>query len=119
MALKDFKLTNSGDVELNTLAQPTVLYGKDAIDQLVRAALSLWKGNWFRDTKRGVDWLGVMKLQYGKNEIIDKISSALKRVVYIDEVVDVGLKVDRATRVATISYTVKAFGKFITGKETV
>lgn len=117
MALKDFKLTNSGDIELNTLAQPTPIYGKDAIDQIVRAALSLWLGNWFRDVSRGVDWLNVVKLVYSRAEIIDIITRALLKVAYVDEVVDISLKVNNQTREAKLTYTVKAFGDLITGSE--
>jgi hypothetical protein len=117
MALKDYKLTTSGDLELNLIGQPTVLLGKEAIDQIVRVALSLWKGNWFRDTARGVDWLGVLKLVYSRAEVIDIVSSALRRVAYIDEVIDVALKVDNAERKAQITYTVRAFGNLVTGSE--
>lgn len=117
MALKDFKLTDTGDIELNTIAQPTVLLGKDAIDQICRVAISLWKGNWFRDVRRGVDWLNVFKLVYVKEDLISIISSALKRIAYVDEVVDVSIKVTNSERKAEITYTVKALGSFITGKE--
>lgn len=119
MPLLDYKLTNSGDLEMSTLGVPIQIYEVDAINQIARSAMSLWKGNWFRDPQRGVDWLGVLKLVYVRNEIIDIVSSALKRVAYIDEVVDVSIKVINEDRTAEITYTVKAFGKFITGSESV
>lgn len=117
MALKDFKLTPSGDLELNTLAQPTPIYGRDAITQLVGASLSLWLGNWFRDPTRGVDWLNVMKLAYSRAEIINILTRALNKVPYIDEVVDISIKVNNETREATLTYTIKALGAPITGSE--
>jgi hypothetical protein len=119
MAIKDVKLTPSGDIELNLNAQPSYIYGKDALEQICRVAISLWKGNWFRDARRGVDWLNVFKLRYSRAEIIDTIASALRRVQYVGEVVDVSVRVIDAARTAEITYTVKSDGNIIVGREVV
>jgi hypothetical protein len=116
MALVDLKLTNGGDVELNTLSQPTYLYKKSAIQQIVRAAFSLWRGNWFRDPLRGVQWLRILKAQYTTAETIDVLSVAIRRVSYITDVIDITLDVDKQTRVGKIIYTVEANGVTVSGE---
>jgi hypothetical protein len=115
MAIKTLKLTESGDIEHDTLSRPTWLYGKDAIDQMFKAEISLVKGNWSFDPTRGVDRLGIMKRQFNRGEVISILTTAALKNKYITEVVDIMINVDSQNRVASIAYMVKANKEIITG----
>lgn len=117
MAVKDIKLTNTGDIALDTLCRPTWLRGKPAVEQIVRATISMWKGNWFRDRTRGMDWLGVLRFDYNVKEIISLVKQALMRSVYVTDVVDVTVDVDIKTRIAKLNYTCKSREGIVTGSE--
>ena len=99
MALKDFKLTDGGDLELDALAKPTVLLGEDAVRQIVKAGFSLWLKNWFRDPTRGVDWLGILKKNFSIPGIVQLLTKAILRIVFVTEVVDIYVSVDKETRI--------------------
>jgi len=105
MALKDIKLTPSGDIAMDVNSRPTWIYDKEAVTQICDVGISLWKGNWFADPKRGVDWLGVFRLTYNRQALIGIIASALRKIKYVKDVVDV--TIDVKNRVAQIAYTVK------------
>lgn len=105
MAISTLQLTSTGDLDLDTLSRPNYLYGQDAINQIVKMALSIWLGNWYRDPTVGVDWIGLSKKNYNKNEVISIISRAILKVPYIVQIVDVSLKVDN-DRKAKIAYTI-------------
>ena len=115
MALKAIKLTETGDIEQDTLSKPTYLYGQDAVDQLVRNAFGIWLNEWFRDPTRGVDWLNIFKKKYNRNEIIQILTTALLKITYITEVTDIFILVDDAERTVTITYSVIADGEAVTG----
>lgn len=119
MAIKDFKLTSSGDLDLDKNSNVTVLRGKEALTQIVQNALSLWKGNWYNDITRGVDWQNVLKAQYNRNEVISIITAAIKRVSYITDVIDVSLKVNDGDRTALIAYTVQSTDGIVNGSEAI
>lgn len=119
MAIFDYTIDENGDLEFDSISRPTKLIGQDAIDQIVRNTLSLWRGNWFRDTDRGVDWLGVAKKQYNKSGIIQILSAALRKNQYIDDVIEISVRVDKENREATIVYIVKADNELVTGNEVI
>ena len=115
MALKDFKLTDGGDIILDDLAKPTVLLGQEAINQIVKMGFSLWLKNWFRDPTRGVDWLGVLKKQVSIRGAIDLLTTAIIKISFVTEVIDIFIQIDKETRVAKITYFVVADRQQVTG----
>lgn len=115
MALKALKLTETGDIEFNRRIQPTVLLAVDAVDEIVKAAFSLWLGNWFRDVTRGVDWLNILKKLYDRRTVIQILTTALLKLDFIDEVVDIYISVDNETRVAEFFYILVANGLQVSG----
>jgi len=119
MAIKDFQITSSGDIALDKNSNVTVIRGKEALTQIVQNALSLWKGNWYKDITRGVDWVNVLKSNYNRNEVISIITAAIKRVSYITDVVDVSLKVTDGDRTALIAYTVMSTEGIVNGSEAI
>lgn len=120
MALKTFKLTITGDIELDRLSQPTILLGQEAADQIIIGAISLWKGNYFADEDRGVEWLDILKKLYTRSEIIRVFTEAILKVSFVDEVLDLYINVgdeDDKTkrRTAVMNYLIVADGEQITG----
>lgn len=113
--LSTLKLTDGGDLVMNTLNQAVTLTGRDAIEQKVKAAFSLWLGNWFRDLNRGVDWLKVFKKKYTQREVITVLTKAILQLDVIDSVIDIYLKVDKVFRTAEITYLVLANGEKVLG----
>jgi hypothetical protein len=118
MALKTFKLTDSGDIELDSEARPTVLLGKLAAEQLVKASISLWRGNWAFDETRGVDWLRILKKNYTRSEIVQVFTQAILKVSVVEEVLDlfinVGADPDKP-RVAQMTYLIIVDGQQVEG----
>lgn len=106
MGVLTYKLTDTGDLELNTLAKPTVLTELAAVEQIVKNTFSLWLGEWFRDRTRGVDWINIITKQVNKNGIIQILATALLKNIYITEIVDLSLRVNKQTRVAEINYII-------------
>lgn len=119
MALKVLELTSTGDLKLDGLSKPTSLLGASAIEALVVGVLSLWKGDWFRNLNRGVNWLGILKKLYNRATIVSILTKALLQLPEIDEVTDVFINVDSETRIAQITYLVVADGERVTGTETI
>lgn len=119
MAIKDFQITSSGDLALDKNSNVAVLRGKDALTQIVQNALSLWKGNWYKDITRGVDWQNILKAQYNQNEVISIVTAAIKRVSYVTDVIDVSLKVTDGDRTALIAYTVMSTDGIVNGSEAI
>lgn len=117
MAIRDFQITTSGDLQLDKNSNVTVIRGEEALRQIVANALSLWKGDWYRDITRGVDWQNVLKSNYNKNEVISIITAAIKRVSYVTDVIDVSLKV--TDRDALIAYTVQSKDGIVNGSEVI
>ncbi len=121
MALTTHKLTESGDIELNSLSQPVTLRGKEAAEQMVVSAISLWRGNWFADLDRGVDWLRIAKKLYTKTEIIQIFQQAVLKLSIVDEVLDLFIRVGSTdgdptlTRTATMTYLIVVDGEKVDG----
>lgn len=115
MALSTLKLTTLGDIEMNTLSQAVTLTARDAIEQKIVAAFSLWRGNWYLNPLRGVDWLNVFKKKYTNREVITILTTAILQLDAITRVVDIYLKVDKKNRTSEITYIVLADGEKIFG----
>ena len=117
MALLDLELTSDGDLILDGSGRPTNLIGQQAVNQIVRQLLKLWRGDWSFDTERGVDWPSILQKRINRTAIIQTISLALLQSQYVETVVDVFINVDRSTRVATLTYVVFADGELVEGGE--
>lgn len=115
MALSTLELTLSGDIKMNTLSQAVTLIGRDAIEQKITAAFSLWRGNWFRNPLRGVDWLNVFKKKFTRREVIQILTTAILQLNAVISVIDIYLKVDKPTRKAEITYVVKTDSGIVEG----
>ena len=119
MALKNFKLTETGDIELDSMSRPTVLLGKEAAEQQVKAAISLWRGNWFLDTQRGVPWLRILKKNYSRSEIIQVFTTAILKLSIVTDVLDLFIRVGadpEKPRTAQMTYLIIVDGQQVTGE---
>jgi len=114
MAIKTLQLDGNGDTVLDAYARPTWLYGKDAVDQIVKVAVSMVLGNWKWDTSRGVDRLGIMQRNYNRQEVISILQRAILKIPYITNVIDISLDVNN-DRVAAINYQLEADGRVVSG----
>ncbi len=118
MALKTLKLTLTGDLELDRLSKPTVLLGRDAIEQIVKTTFSLHAGNWFRDQDRGIPWDRILVKLFNRRTIIQLLQQALLKNENIEEVVEITVEVVEDRQV-NIGYFVIADGQLVTGVVTV
>ncbi len=113
--MKVIKLVN-GDIPL-TQGDAEFLEGDDAKRQIIRNALSIWQGEWFRDRTRGVRWLDILQKRYSRKFI----ESEIRRVLltggfdFIDTVLDPLIAV--ADRRATIDLTVISQGNAVSLSE--
>ena len=103
MAILDLELSNDGDLILDGSGRPTRITGQQAVNQIIRQLLKLWRGDWSFDTERGVDWPSILQKRINRIAIIQIISLALLQSQYVETVVDVFINVNRETRVATIT----------------
>lgn len=115
MSLKTFKLDETGDLIFDNAARPIQLLGTDAVDQVVKAAISLWLGNWYRDLERGVDWLSIFQKRQSRAAIIQILTDALLQVEYVEQVTDIFISVDKETRVAEMTYLIFVNNEKVTG----
>ncbi len=121
MKLKVFELTETGDILLDGLAQPTPLYGKEAAEQMIIAGIALWRGNWFADPLRGVPWLRIMKKLYSRSDIIQVFTEAILKISIVDEVLDLFIKVGDEVnpdnrRIAQMTYLIVVNGERVNGE---
>ncbi len=114
MAIKTMQLDDNGDTVLDAYARPTWLYGQDAINQIVKVAVSLVLGDWKWDLTRGVDRLGIMQRNFNRQEVITLLQRAIIKVSYITTVIDISLEVNN-DRVAKINYQLEADGGVVSG----
>jgi len=115
MAIRTIQIDDTGDPVLDAYSRPTWLTGRDAITQVVRVALSLVKGNYIYDTSRGVDRQAIIKRNFTRQEVIAVLSTAILKVPYITEVIDIVITLDALSRVAAINFSVKADGEIVNG----
>ena len=123
MALKVHKLTDTGDIELDNMAQATDLLGKVAAEQMIVAAISLWKGNFFVDLERGVDWLRILKKKFTRVEIVQVFTQAIQKLDIVDEVLDLFINVGdnenpELARTAQMTYLIIVDGGKVDGSIT-
>ncbi len=123
MALKVHKLTDTGDIELDNMAQATDLLGKVAAEQMIVAAISLWKGNFFVDPERGVDWLRILKKKFTRVEIVQVFTQAIQKLDIVDEVLDLFINVGdnenpELARTAQMTYLIIVDGGKVDGSIT-
>lgn len=108
----DFLIEN-GDIVLDSVGKPTVLIGERAVHQIVNNTLAMWKTEYFRDITRGVNWIRILGKRYSKNGIIQELTRALLKSSYVDEIVDISIKVNAETRNGEIYYTIVSSGRKI------
>ena len=115
MALKTFLVDDSGDLVLDGQSKPTVLLADEAINQIIKAGFSLWQGNWFRNTNRGVAWLDILIKRYNRTAIIQTLTEAIIQIPYVQQVIDIYISVDNETRIAEFSYLVLVDNEQVSG----
>lgn len=107
----DLKITD-GDIVLDSTCKPGNLPVQESVEQIVNHTLSLWEGEYFRDSSRGVKWLTIFQKQYNRQQIIQELSRALLKSVYVSRIIDISLRVENRT--ATVYLTVVASGENVT-----
>lgn len=89
--------------------------GLEAVNQILQGAVLLWKGNWFADPAKGVNWLAIFRKQFSIEGIRDEIKRVLLAVDFVSSVVVVTIDVNKETRLAEIGWTVIVSGEKVTG----
>jgi len=105
----------NGDIVLDSVCNPIYVTDEIAVKQVVENTLSIFKGEYFRDSERGVNWLRILGKGYNRNGIMQEIVRALLKISYVTSVVDISLGVNPETRIGEIYYTVKAHNAIIQG----
>jgi len=117
MTTFDFRLSESGDLDLDTSGTPYVVQGEDAVIQIVRQHLKLWVGNWFRNTDYGTDWASILKKSVRTDFISQVIAQSILQLDFVTDVVDVFVNLNKTTRQAQITYVLIANGEEYTSTE--
>lgn len=118
MAIFDYLLTPGGDLFLDTLCNPEIVEGDEAIIQISKQHLKLWLGNWFANLGYGTDWKLIFQNKgINKAVIVQIVSASLLQLPFVTEVVDVFTVVDRETRQALMTYIFIANGQTFTVTE--
>lgn len=92
------------DLVLGDGAAPALIYeSRQAVAQRIKVVLETQRGEWRYDTRFGVRW---RELAYVKNPDIPRLSAEIRRVVGavqgVTSVVEVDIRINRATRALTI-----------------
>lgn len=111
MAIYDLLLTEEGDLNLDTICEPSQITGDEAVLQISRQHLKLWRGNWFRNTSYGTDWASVLKKNINQNFMGQIIAASLLQLDFVEEVVDVFLYIEKSTRAAMVTIVFIANGQ--------
>lgn len=66
--------------------------GKDRVIQQIKAGLKIFKGDWFLDYRKGIDYINGLKAY--PNILKSEIKTAIQEVLDVDNVLDYTFKID-------------------------
>ena len=100
----DLKLSSTGDIDI-TGGVITLATGVDAIAQDVRGRLLFFLGEWFLDTRLGVDWFGKVLVKRPTESIVHAmLRDVIEHTPGIKQITDFNFTFDAATRKLTLDF---------------
>ena len=90
------------------------LSGKDAVAQRIKHRLKLWKGEWFLNRSKGVDWISVFEKPFS----IRKMKSEIYRELQKDEQIDQIENLEVISNFGRRSLQIELSVKILSGSET-
>ena len=108
MPIRDVKLDNDGNRVMSATGQDyAAADGIQAIEQGIACAVKLYRGEYWLDQSKGVDWVGKILIRNPQPLVVKgEIGAAIAGVPDVSSVVNTGYAVDTPTRAGTVTYSV-------------
>lgn len=108
--MSDLKLAPGGDLDL-TAGTPSLVTGVSAIQQQIRIALRLFKGEWFLSPLEGIPYFdSVLQKNVRPSSVASLFRRALMKVPGVLEVLRLDPSLDPSTRKLTLDFEVRVDG---------
>lgn len=102
--MKLAKTTATGDWQLGR-GESGYITGIPAVKQLVAARIKTYRGDWFLDTERGVDWLRLLGEKGTQDQILRQVRSVILGTPGVLRLDLLSVDADQTTRRAVIKYS--------------
>ncbi|MFA7468899.1 MAG: hypothetical protein WCY82_11650 [Desulfotomaculaceae bacterium] len=104
--MKTFKIDVDGDIKIDSHENIVMVEGPDEVVQAYWLLLSVRAGEWFLDTRLGLDYSKIWDKPYNPARIRAELIKALHQEPRTREVVDLELDFDRQARKLAITFKV-------------
>ena len=92
-----------------------ILYDWDALAQRIANRIALWKGEWYQDVTKGIDYLTLFNIQiYVERRLSVAIKKAILQDEYVTSVQSLTAKLDADGKVS-VSYNIQSVFGTISG----
>lgn len=103
MLLKDFKLSSTGDIVLDSQMDFDIVEGDEEIEQALSNILKTNLGEWFLNIEFGIDIFSILGQQVNNEDIELIISEGLYQDTRVQRIENIQTSYDQITRVLSIT----------------
>lgn len=102
--MKNLKLNNDGDLELDGLKNLKMVDGIEEVRQRTRITLGTNQGEWFLNLRYGIPWIEMLSEGSSPERFRKEVLRVLNDDPAIDEIESIDLSIDRQDRKLEIEF---------------